>query len=216
MSNFLFLKKKNNDLFKIVSEAEQLFRDEYFEQVMVQTRRFAENLCRDLLEDKVSNEDTFDDIINKIKDNTIENTRTQEVIKDLYFIKKNGNNSAHSAATNKNGEIALECLECAFEISIYYSHVKFGFDEELDKTLFSEELLITGKQTKSKSVKSNIKPEKKAKAKTKSKIKKDKTVVINELKTSKTSTKSNIVKIIFITLLLIILTIIGLFIYKFS
>lgn len=148
MSNYIFLKKINNDLFKIISESEQLFRDGYYEQVMIQTRRFAENLCKDLLGDKVTQEDTFDNIINKIKDNSFENTRLQEVVEDLYFIKKNGNQSAHSASSDKNGETALDCLERAFEISIFYSHMKAGFDETLDKTMFSEELLVTGKQTK--------------------------------------------------------------------
>lgn len=148
MSNFIFLKKINNDLYKIISEAEQLFRDEYYEQVMVQVRRFAENLCKDLLGDKVNPDDTFDNMINKIKDNSFENNRLKEVVEDLYFIKKNGNQSAHSASSDKNGENALECMERAFEISIFYSHMKAGFDETLDKTMFSEELLVTGKQSK--------------------------------------------------------------------
>jgi len=148
MDNFSFLKKINKDLYGIISEAEQLFRDEYYEQVMIQVRRFSENLCKDLLGDKISADDTFDNIINKLKDNSFENERMKEVVEDLYFIKKNGNASAHSSESNKNGEIALSCLERAFEISIFYSHIKIGFDEKLDKTLFSEELLMTGKQSK--------------------------------------------------------------------
>ena len=148
MSNFNFIKKINKDLYSIIEEAEKLFRDEYYEQVMVQTRRYAENLCRDLLGDKVEADDTFDNIINKLKDNSFENTRLKEVVEDLYFIKKNGNEAAHSSNGKSDGEIALDCLERAFEISIFYSHMKAGFDETLDKTLFSEELLMTGKQTK--------------------------------------------------------------------
>ena len=71
-------------------------------------------------------------------------------------------------------------------------------DFYIDKALTIErELAIKKPETKTK--KTTVKPK-----------------VINELKTSKTSTKSNVVKIIFITLLLVILTIIGLFIYKFS
>lgn len=38
MSNFEFLKQINKDLFKIAAEAEELFRDEYFEQSITQTR----------------------------------------------------------------------------------------------------------------------------------------------------------------------------------
>lgn len=154
MSNFLFLKKNNENLFNIISEAENLFRDEYFEQSVVQVRRFAENLCRDLLKDKVLTDDTFDSMINKIKDQSFGNTRMKEFADDLYFLKKHGNNSAHSSSASKReqvGKVALECLERAYEISIFYSSVKFGYNKKLDKTVFSEELLMTGKKTDKKS-----------------------------------------------------------------
>lgn len=154
MSNFLFLKKNNENLFDIINEAENLFRDEYFEQSVVQIRRFAENLCKDLLQGKISTEDTFDSMINKIKDNSFQNIRMQEVAEDLYFLKKHGNASAHSSSTSKKeakGKIALECLERAYEISIFYFNVKYGYNKKLDATVFSEELLMTGKKTGKKS-----------------------------------------------------------------
>lgn len=151
MSNFSFLKKNNENLFNIISEAENLFRDEYFEQSVVQVRRFAENLCRDLLQDKVLPDDTFDSMICKIKDNSFGNMRMKEFADDLYFLKKHGNNSAHSSSASKKegaaGKIALECLERAYEIAILYSNVKFGYSKKLDKMVFSEELLMTGKKT---------------------------------------------------------------------
>lgn len=147
MSNFLFLKKNNENLFKIISEAENLFRDEYFEQSIVQIRRFAENVCRDLLHNKVSSDDTFDTLINKIKDNSFQNTRMKEFSEDLYFLKRHGNNSAHSSSASKNGKLALECLERAYEISIFYSNIKYGYTRKLDKAIFSEELLMTGKKS---------------------------------------------------------------------
>ena len=151
MSNFLFLKKNNENLFNIISEAENLFRDEYFEQSVVQIRRFAENLCRDLLHDKILPDDTFDSMINKIKDNSFQNMRMKEFADDLYFLKKHGNTSAHSSSANQNGKIALECLERAYEISILYFNVKYGYKKKLDKAVFSEELLMTGKKTGKKS-----------------------------------------------------------------
>jgi len=151
MSNFLFLKKNNENLFNIISEAENLFRDEYFEQSVVQIRRFAENLCRDLLQDKVLPDDTFDSMINKIKDNSFKNMRMKEFADDLYFLKKHGNTSAHSSSASQNGKTALECLERAYEISILYSNVKYGYNKKLDKAVFSEELLMTGKMTGKKS-----------------------------------------------------------------
>lgn len=151
MSNFSFLKKNNENLFNIISEAENLFRDEYFEQSVVQIRRFAENLCKDLLQDKVSPDDNFDSMINKIKDNSFGNMRMKEFSEDLYFLKKHGNASAHSSSASQNGKVALECLERAYEISILYSNVKYGYNKKLDKTVFSEELLMTGKKTGKKS-----------------------------------------------------------------
>lgn len=151
MSNFLFLKKNNENLFNIISEAENLFRDEYFEQSVVQIRRFAENLCKDLLQEKVLPDDTFDSMICKIKDNSFRNIRMKELADDLYFLKKHGNTSAHSSSASQNGKLALECLERAYEISIFYSNVKYGANKKLDNTVFSEELLMTGKKTGKKS-----------------------------------------------------------------
>ena len=147
MSNFLFLKKTDANLFNIVAEAEKLFRDEYFEQAMIQTRRFAENLCKDLLQDNVLPDETFDSMINRIKDKSFGNVRMQEFSDDLYFLKKHGNNSAHSSVAVKNGKDALECLERAYEIAIFYSNIKYGYNKKLDKTVFSEELLMTGEKT---------------------------------------------------------------------
>lgn len=164
MSNFLFLKKNNENLFNIISEAENLFRDEYFEQAIVQIRRFAENLCRDLLKDKVSPDDTFETMICKIKDNSFANTRMKELADDLYFLKKHGNASAHSSSASKNGKLALECIERAYEISIFFVNIKYGYSKKLDKTVFSEELLMTGKKTSPKILKERyVKELKKAK-----------------------------------------------------
>ncbi|MDD3149824.1 MAG: DUF4145 domain-containing protein [Candidatus Gastranaerophilales bacterium] len=175
MSNFVFLKKNNEKFFKIILEAEKLFRDEYYEQSVVQTRRFAENICKDLLQDKITPEDTFDSMINKIKDNSNLNIRMKEFTDDLYFLKKYGNISAHSSSSSIKPEIALECLERSYEIAIFYSHMKYGINKKLEKTLFSEEILMTGekpfqkkyveklKKEKKKSV--NIKPKKRTSAK---------------------------------------------------
>lgn len=146
MSNFLFLKKHNENLFNIIAEAEKLFKDEYFEQSIVQTRRFAENLCKDFLGDKMLPEETFDSMINRIKDKSFENIRLKEFTDDLFFIKKHGNVSAHSSNPINDGKVALECLERAFEISIFYFNSKNGYNKKLDKTNFSEELLMTGKK----------------------------------------------------------------------
>ena len=49
VTNFDFLKKNDKDLFSIISDAERLYRDEYFEQCMTQTRRFGEIVCKNVL-----------------------------------------------------------------------------------------------------------------------------------------------------------------------
>lgn len=153
MSNFIFLKKNNENLFNIISEAEKLFRDEYFEQVIIQVRRFAENICKDLLQEKILPDETFDSMINRIKDKSFGDIRMKEFTDDLYFLKKHGNISAHSSVACKDGEIALECLERAYEISVFYSNVKYGYNKRLDKSVFSEEVLMTGQKTSPKQLK---------------------------------------------------------------
>lgn len=212
MSNFAFLKNKNENFFKIISEAEKLFRDEYFEQAVVQTRRFAENICRDLLQNKVLPDDTFDSMINKIKDNSFGNTRMKEFTEDLYFLKKYGNISAHSSKSSITPDIALECIERAHEISIFYSHMKYGVNKKLEKVLFSEEVLMTGKQSSPKPLKdrylNELKQEKNKNKSTKSKnTKKSKPISRSKSAKKKPKKKSKFfkLKLLFILMLLIFL-----------
>lgn len=213
MSNFLFLKKNNENLFKIISEAENLFRDEYFEQSVVQIRRFAENLCKDILQEKVLPDDTFDSMINKIKDNSFGNTRMKEFSDDLYFLKKHGNNSAHSSSASQNGKIALECLERAYEIAVFYSNVKFGYNKKLDKTVFSEELLMTGKKTSSNVLKEKYskelnqarkKPLKSPIKTAQKQVKKSK--IKDKNKNSNANSNSNIILAILATITILVIT----------
>ncbi|MEI7475483.1 MAG: DUF4145 domain-containing protein [bacterium] len=183
MSNFVFLKKNNKNLFNIIAEAEKLFRDEYFEQAVIQTRRFAENICRDLLQDKVLPDETFDSMINRIKDKSFDNMRIKEFTDDLYFLKKHGNNSAHSSVAIKNGKTALECLERAYEIAVFYSNAKYGYSKKLDKSIFSEEVLMTGNTSSPKLLKEKYSTELKKMRKTPSTEKKK----INSKKATKKS-----------------------------
>lgn len=191
MSNFLFLKKNNENLYNIIVEAEKLFRDEYFEQSMMQTRRFAENICKDLLQDKISSDATFDFMINIIKDQSFGNMRMKEFSEDLYFLKRHGNNSAHSSVACKDGKTALECLERAYEISVFYSNIKYGYNKKLDKSVFSEEVLMTGKSSSQKKLKEKYNNElKKSRSKTtKTKVKPVKKVAKKQNKKKKTKNK---------------------------
>lgn len=146
MGNFNFLKSIDSDLFKIADEAEKLYRDEYFDQCITQTRKFGENVCRNMLEDECSPEDTFDNLITKLKDLSTGSEMEKEFIDDLYFIKKEGNKSTHSAKTKKSGMTALECLKRIFELSISYSVQKKGASRNLLRKNYDIDLLILDKK----------------------------------------------------------------------
>ncbi len=149
-SNFYFLKEINRNIFKIIREAEGLYRDEYFQQCMTQTRCFAENVCRELLNGNHQPNDTFDTMLGNLDDYLINCTEKRELISDLYFLKKAGNQSVHTRAVDKDGIKALECLQRAFEVAVMFYSAKNGQDNEVAKLLFDEELLVTGKRSKDK------------------------------------------------------------------
>ena len=95
-SNFDFLKTTDRKLFEMIETAEQLYRDEYFDQCIVQIRKFAENICKKILGGQRTKEKTFDDMLATLCDKSTGSEQEKEVIEDLYFIKKEGNNSAHT------------------------------------------------------------------------------------------------------------------------
>ncbi len=142
-SNFDFLKKIDKELFEIIEEAQRLFRSEYFNQCTIQIRIYAEKMAKKII-GKTSATDTFDDILNTLKDK-IQTEREKEFIEDLFFIKKQGNACAHGEQTSASS--ALETLKRAFEAGISYAYYKEK-DENLDKLLFDEELLILEKKEK--------------------------------------------------------------------
>lgn len=148
MSNFDFLKNINENLYIIAVDAENLFRDRYFEQCMAQTRRLGEHLCRQVMGDRANPSDTFDQILATLKDTPSQSEIEKEFIDDLYFLKKAGNKAVHSIKVSNDGKDALECLERAFEASINFAVYKGGASEELLNKVFDEELLITGKKSK--------------------------------------------------------------------
>jgi len=148
-TNFDFLKSTDKNLFDIITEAEKLYRDEYFEQCMGQTRRFGENICKDVLGNRRTTEETFDDMLATLKDKSKGNPHEKEFLDDLYFLKKNGNKSVHGASVKKDGITALECLQRAFEVAISYSVFKNGPSDKLLRLQYDTELLVTGKKNKS-------------------------------------------------------------------
>ena len=148
MNNFQFLKEIDSSLFKLALDAEKLYRDEYFEQCITQTRRFAENVCKNVLGKKRTTEETFDQMLATLKDNSQGSEQEKEFIDDLYFLKKCGNLSVHSSTVKQSGTNALECLQRAFEVAINYTvYNKKGSKDTLNLH-YDIKLLATGKKDK--------------------------------------------------------------------
>ena len=147
-SNFDFLKSTDRKLFTMIGTAEQLYRDEYFDQCIVQIRKFAEAICKKILGTRKGESKTFDDMLATLCDISTGSEQEKEVIEDLYFIKREGNKSAHTSEQRLPASTALECLQRAFEISINYAFAKTPSKTKLLKLEFDTELLITGEKTK--------------------------------------------------------------------
>ena len=146
-TNFDFLKKVDKNLYGIISEAEKLYRDEYFEQCMTQTRRFGEHVCKKVLGTNRTTENTFDDMLATLNDCSTGTENEKEFINDLYFLKKHGNSAVHSSSVKKDGMTALECLKRAFEIAISYSVFHRGAGSDILRLHYDTELLVTGKKS---------------------------------------------------------------------
>lgn len=147
-TNFDFLKNTDVNLYDIISDAEKLYRDEYFEQCITQTRRFAENVCKNVLGKKRTTEETFDQMLATLKDNSQGSEQEKEFIDDLYFLKKCGNLSVHSSTVKQSGTNALDCLQRAFEVAINYTvYNKKGSKDTLNLH-YDIKLLATGKKDK--------------------------------------------------------------------
>lgn len=184
-TNFDFLKKVDKNLFEIVAEAEKLYRDEYFEQSMVQTRRFGEHVCKKVLGKNRTTEETFDEMLATLNDCSFGNVEEKEFINDLYFLKKHGNSAVHSGSVKKDGMEALECLKRAFEVAISYCIYNRKANPKIMRLSYDTELLVTGeknkklsdryKEAKEKAVKSSNFDEPKLKKSSASKSKSTKT-----------------------------------------
>lgn len=147
-TNFDFLKNTDVNLYDIISDAEKLYRDEYFEQCISQTRRFAENICKNVLGEKRTAEVTFDQMLATLRDNCQGSSQEKEFLDDLYFLKKCGNQTVHSGKVKKDGINALECLQRAFEVAISYVVYNQDGDKNTLNLHYDMKLLATGKKDK--------------------------------------------------------------------
>ena len=152
MTNFDFLKKIDNNLYEIITEAEKLYTSEFFEQCITQTRRFGEQMCKNIMADNYRFDESFDNMLATMKDKA-HSIPEKEFIDDLYFLKKQGNISVHSSTVKRDGILAFECLQRAFEASINYAVFKKGADSNLLDKMFDEKLLATGRKGRKNSIK---------------------------------------------------------------
>lgn len=148
MENFDFIKSINKTFYELGETAEKLFRDEYYDQCITQTRKMAEVMTKTVLGCKAQEDDTFDDMLYKLKTISCDTKYEQEFISDMYFLKKQGNIATHSAKTENSGEIALDCLEHAFEACVNYAYSKTK-DDNINRLLFDEKLLVLGEKNNS-------------------------------------------------------------------
>ena len=148
-TNFDFLKRSDKELFKIINDAEELYRSEFFEQCMTQTRRFGEVVCKNVLGSRRTTEITFDAMLATLKDCTLGSSEeAKEFVEDLYFLKKYGNEATHSITVKQDGMEALECLQRAFEVAINYCVYSLNEDRRILKLRYDTELLVTGKKSR--------------------------------------------------------------------
>jgi len=145
-SNFDFLEKIDKDLYSDIEEAQKLFRDEYFNQAMVQIRIFAEKMSKKILNSPDNL--TFDDTLNCLKDK-IKTEKEKEFIEDLFFIKREGNKSAHGE--DVSAITVLEAIKRAYEASVNYASAKTK-NPKYNKLNFDETMLITTKPLKENSI----------------------------------------------------------------
>lgn len=149
VTNFDFLKRNDKSLFEIINDAEKLYRDEYFEQCMTQTRRFGEIVCKNVLGSRRTTEVSFDAMLATLKDCTIGSSEeAKEFVEDLYFLKKHGNEATHSITVKQDGMEALECLQRAFEVALNYCVYSCNEDRKILKLQYDTELLVTGKKSR--------------------------------------------------------------------
>ena len=108
-----------------------------------------ENICKKTLGSLRTTEETFDQMLETLKDNSNGSSEEKEFIDDLYFLKKCGNQVVHSSKSDQNGLDALECLQRAFEVAINYAvYIKKADKDKLDLH-FDIDLLATGRKNKS-------------------------------------------------------------------
>ena len=147
-TNFDFLKSVDKNLFEIITEAEKLYRDEYLNNVWDKQDVLGNMFVSKFWVKNRTSENTFDQMLATLKDKGNGSEQEKEFVNDLYFLKKHGNESVHSAKVKKDGMEALECLQRAFEVGINYAVYNKKAKTNILKLRYDTELLVTGKKSK--------------------------------------------------------------------
>ncbi len=148
VSNFDFLKNKDKKLYDIMIDAEKLYRDGYFVQTIGQVRKFGEIVSKNVLGVRRTTEENFSDVLATLSDILGDNQTDKEFIDDLYFIKQKGNLAVHDSARELGGDVALECLQRAYEVSISYALKNGWGNKKLLNSIYNVNTLMTGKNEK--------------------------------------------------------------------
>ncbi|MCD8377947.1 MAG: hypothetical protein LUB59_04070, partial [Candidatus Gastranaerophilales bacterium] len=90
---------------------------------------------------------TFDECLVVLQELYTKNIRQREIINDLYFLKAQGNVSAHGKKVKQDGNLALDCIKRAFEVALNYALAN-GAPAKIEKLEFSEEILVMGEKKK--------------------------------------------------------------------
>jgi hypothetical protein len=144
MNNFEFLKSVDKNLYEIISDAEELYRDEYFEQCIGQTRRFGENVCKNVLGSARTTEKTFDDMLATLKDKSKE--EKYQIIVTRAEAKKKVIQTCPDTTSSREWIIFSILLFLAFSLGIVLGYlvckkdiIKKIFQKRKDKKIKEEE-----------------------------------------------------------------------------
>lgn len=139
-SNFSFLMDEplTAQYFESAMQAEAIYTQGFYNPVLTLTRTVAENLARDIADQKfvkVGVHSTFSNVLHDLKQKNIIDSYA---INLFYAIKKPGNRAAHELATATliSQEEALDTIKHLYILLVWF--VNTFYDEKVDVTAFKE------------------------------------------------------------------------------
>lgn len=139
-SNFSFLMDEplTAQYFESAMQAEAIYTQGFYNPVLTLTRTVAENLARDIADQKfvkVGAHSTFSNVLHDLKQKNIIDSYAIDL---FYAIKKPGNRAAHELATATliSQEEALDTIKHLYILLVWF--VNTFYDEKVDVTAFKE------------------------------------------------------------------------------